>query len=142
MPNLPTSPVLPQHPGGQYPETQTWVAVYLHTFSRIWSQLVQTLNGLSKVDTLANRTSTPIQNEQYFVASDTYQQYVGIAGVWEAVGRVDGDVMGAIPFTEISDPAAPAANGGRLYVRDNGAGKSQLVCRFNTGAIQVIVTEP
>lgn len=44
--------------------------------------------------------------------------------------------------TEISDPAAPAANRARLYMRDNGAGKTQLVARFPTGAIQVIATEP
>ena len=62
--------------------------------------------------------------------------------MWEAVGRVDGDVMGAIPFTEITDPAAPSANGARLYVKDNGSGKTQLVVRFNTGAVQVISTEP
>jgi hypothetical protein len=43
---------------------------------------------------------------------------------------------------EISDPAAPAANSGRLYFRDNGSGKTQLVVRFNTGAVQVIATEP
>lgn len=43
---------------------------------------------------------------------------------------------------EIADPAAPMANKGRLYVRDNGAGKSQVVVRFPTGAVQVIATEP
>lgn len=43
---------------------------------------------------------------------------------------------------ERSDPAAPSANRGRLYFKDNGAGKTQLVVRFNTGAVQVIATEP
>ncbi len=43
---------------------------------------------------------------------------------------------------ERGDPAAPAANRGRLYFRDNGAGKTQLVVRFATGAIQVIATQP
>lgn len=45
-------------------------------------------------------------------------------------------------FGEIGDPQAPGRDTGRLYARDNGLGKSQLVARFNTGAIQVIVTEP
>lgn len=45
-------------------------------------------------------------------------------------------------LTEISDPPAPTTNNARLYVRDNGAGKTQLVIRFPTGAIQVIATEP
>jgi len=40
------------------------------------------------------------------------------------------------------DPDAPGANRGRLYVKDNGAGKSQLCVRFNTGAVQVLATEP
>ena len=43
---------------------------------------------------------------------------------------------------EISDPAAPSANRGRLYFKDNGAGKTQIVVRFPTGAVQVIATEP
>lgn len=45
-------------------------------------------------------------------------------------------------FDEITDPAAPAANKARLYAKDNGAGKTQLVVRFPTGAVQVLATEP
>lgn len=45
-------------------------------------------------------------------------------------------------FNEIADPAAPATNIGALYMRDNGGGKTQLVARFPTGAVQVIATEP
>jgi len=45
-------------------------------------------------------------------------------------------------FTERADPAAGAVNTARLYAKDNGAGKTQLVVRFNTGAVQVIATEP
>jgi hypothetical protein len=41
---------------------------------------------------------------------------------------------------EIADPAAPAANLGRLFVRDNGAGKEQICIRFPTGAIIVLGT--
>lgn len=40
------------------------------------------------------------------------------------------------------EPEAPDVGYGRLYFRDNGAGKTQLVVRFNTGAVQVIATEP
>lgn len=49
---------------------------------------------------------------------------------------------GSQRFSEIADPSAPAANTGLLYVRDNGSGKSQLVIRFPSGAVQVIATEP
>jgi hypothetical protein len=45
-------------------------------------------------------------------------------------------------LSEQADIAAPAANGAVVYARDNGSGKTQLVVRFNTGAIQVIATEP
>jgi hypothetical protein len=45
-------------------------------------------------------------------------------------------------LTEIADPSAPATNSGRLYMRDNGSGKTQLCVIFPTGAVQVIATEP
>lgn len=51
-------------------------------------------------------------------------------------------IPGYVQGHEIADPVAPAANTGRMYFRDNGAGKTQLVVRFPTGAIQVIATEP
>jgi hypothetical protein len=47
-----------------------------------------------------------------------------------------------IDMTEVAAPAAPASNEGRIYMRDNGGGKTQLVVRFPTGAVQVIATEP
>lgn len=52
----------------------------------------------------------------------------------------DGD---GLQFGEAgSDLAAPAANRVRLFAKDNGSGKTQLVARFNSGAVQVIATEP
>ncbi len=44
--------------------------------------------------------------------------------------------------TEIADPAAPATDAARWYVRDNGSGKTQFCVRFATGAVQVLATEP
>ena len=43
---------------------------------------------------------------------------------------------------EWATPAAPAANRARIYAKDNGAGKTQLIARFPTGAEQVLATEP
>ena len=43
---------------------------------------------------------------------------------------------------EVSTPSAPSANKARLFVRNNGSGKTQLCVRFPTGAVQVIKTEP
>jgi len=43
---------------------------------------------------------------------------------------------------EIGVPGPPRRNMARLFARDDGAGKTQLCVRFNTGAVQVIATEP
>ncbi len=45
-------------------------------------------------------------------------------------------------MAEISDPAAPSSNQAKVYLRDNGSGKTQLCVRFATGAVQVLATEP
>lgn len=59
------------------------------------------------------------------------------------IGIADSALNGAaIRMTERADPAAPVANNAYFYCRDNGSGKTQLVVRFPTGAIQVIATEP
>lgn len=46
-----------------------------------------------------------------------------------------------LQMDEIADASAPAANKARMYTRDTG-GKTELVVRFNTGAIQQIAIEP
>jgi len=42
---------------------------------------------------------------------------------------------------EIGTPAAPLANRARLFVKDNGAGKTQLCVRFRTGAVKILAVE-
>lgn len=49
---------------------------------------------------------------------------------------------GALEFQEQTAPAAPAANNVRLYAVDNGAGKTQLMALFPTGAAQQVAIEP
>jgi lysophospholipase L1-like esterase len=44
--------------------------------------------------------------------------------------------------TEVTAPSAPAANGFRLFAQDNGAGKTQLMVLFATGAAQEIAIQP
>ena len=46
-----------------------------------------------------------------------------------------------IEVAEMSTPAAPGGNRARLFVRDNGVGKTQLCVRFPTGAVKVLATE-
>lgn len=48
----------------------------------------------------------------------------------------------SVSFTEMTAPAAPAANKAVLFCRDNGSGKTQLCARFPTGAIQQVAIEP
>lgn len=43
---------------------------------------------------------------------------------------------------KLAAPPAPGANRGRLYLVDNGAGKTSLRVIFNTGAAQTIATQP
>ena len=47
-----------------------------------------------------------------------------------------------LALSEVADSAAPDPNGAIIYARDNGGGKTQICVRFNTGAIQVIATQP
>jgi hypothetical protein len=42
---------------------------------------------------------------------------------------------------EITTPAAPGANRARQFVRDNGAGKTQLCVRFATGSVKLLAQE-
>jgi len=41
-----------------------------------------------------------------------------------------------------SDPGNPSSNQARVFLKDNGSGKTQLAVRFGSGAAQVIATEP
>ncbi len=82
-------------------------------------------------------TGVLLRNTDYGVTAEPFIQFLD---------ATNGD-LAAVEFkfaelTEISEPVAPSANKARLYCRDNGAGKTQIVARFPTGAVQVIATEP
>jgi hypothetical protein len=63
-----------------------------------------------------------------FYGGTTLAMYISSAGFFE--------------MYEAAAPSAGAANTARLFCRDNGSGKTQICAIFNTGAIQVIATEP
>lgn len=70
------------------------------------------------------------------------QENVHITHPWSIWTNGGGHHLGGfVDLIEIAAPDAPAANIGRLFVRDSG-GKSQLAIRFPSGAVQVIATEP
>jgi hypothetical protein len=45
-------------------------------------------------------------------------------------------------LVEIGTPTAPGSNHARLFIRDNGSGKTQLCVRFHTGVVKVLATQP
>jgi hypothetical protein len=52
------------------------------------------------------------------------------------------ELPGAIQFTESGTPGPPPGDQAALYLDDNGAGKSRLMMRFNTGSPVQIAIEP
>lgn len=98
--------------------------------------------GIIKVDPVSQVkltwTSDPSDDFIEISLAPDATQDVSFAG-----GKVVVAAGGFVEGTELAaDPAAPAANKGRLFFKDNGAGKTQLVARFPTGANVVIATEP
>lgn len=66
--------------------------------------------------------------------------------IHSAFTRFDGAIQLAatayIDIPEVLTPAPPPANTARIFVRDNGAGKSQLVIIWPSSAESVLATEP
>lgn len=82
-------------------------------------------------------TGILLRSTDYGVAAEPFIQFIDATTGDLAAAEFKFAEMG-----EISDPTAPTSNKARLYVKDDGAGKTQLVVRFPTGAVQVIATEP
>lgn len=59
-------------------------------------------------------------------------------------GYFDGRVLVKryVQLQEIGTPSAPRSNHAKLFIRDNGSGKTQLCVRFHTGATKVLATQP
>lgn len=67
--------------------------------------------------------------------------FFGINGVIAPATALDIGA-GAMTFAEMTAPGAGAVNEVRLYAVDNGAGKTQLMAIFNTGAAQQVAIQP
>lgn len=129
---------------------------YVHAFA----------NGLEKVQLIGNQDELGWQGAEGTTAyaegagrriyipggasvSYTELQSVG-AGLWTP-GRFTAQQLAlqgtaGASYLEMPEqstaPGAPPANTMRLYVQDDGAGKTQLRVRFPTGATQIVATEP
>lgn len=93
-------------------------------------------------DAASSTASSAVALGKSAVASHTNSLALGANTATTANDQVR---LGArhIEYSELAaDPVAPAVNNARVYTRDNGAGKTQLCVRFNTGAVMVIATEP
>ena len=79
----------------------------------------------------------------YDVPEDTKNHIFGFAGTGQ-VQFEEENGGGLMRFLNecSSDPAAPGSNAAKIYLKDNGSGKTQLIVRFATGAVQVLATEP
>jgi hypothetical protein len=66
----------------------------------------------------------------------------GRLGPRGVVPGVYDDTVSKLMLTEIVEPTNPAANKAFLFIKDNGAGKTQLCVRFGSGATQVVAIEP
>lgn len=66
---------------------------------------------------------------------------VAIRTTGDSTDRILMYAGGMIDIGEIATPAVPAADFARLYVQDNGSGKTRLVVKFNTGADVVLATQ-
>lgn len=82
--------------------------------------------------------TTPVSHS---ATGGTYRFFGNVEANDQVVFSI-GDTNGIEMRELAADLAAPASNRGRVYMKDNGAGKTQLVVRFPTGAVQVIATEP
>lgn len=91
-----------------------------------------------QIRTTGNGFVSPAATGYYFLASS--QLTAPADGALQV--KTSGGAGGYHYMVERSDPSAPPADAALLYARDNGSGKTQLVVRFNTGAVQVIATEP
>ena len=80
-------------------------------------------------------------NTAEFVTGYAIRGYAGNAASY--AGYLEGKVgiTGHVELSEIADPSAAATDTARLFVRDDGAGKTQLCVRFPTGSVQVIAKE-
>lgn len=113
----------------------TWSVGQTVTKAQMDAEIRDHLNWIKGfIDQVSNTTATDTAPPSNLIASSTISSSSTGTGLDLPGG-------GFVQFVERSDPTAPAANTGRLYVRDSG-GKTQLVVRFPTGAIQVIATEP
>jgi len=103
---------------------------------------VNNANGCQIFNTPMNITvGSTAARVDIFGATGTITDNSSVARQHSGSGLLDlnGGILG---MAERTNPGAPSANGVYVWTQDDGGGKTQIVARFNTGAVQVIATEP
>ena len=108
------------------------------TYTLGGSPTITPIAGVGLAINLSTTGDLAVNTNQLYV--DTSEGRVGI-GTTSPAAKLHVPAGGFLQDEE-ADLAAPAANRVIVYARDNGAGKTQWVGRFNTGAVQVLITEP
>ena len=85
-----------------------------------------------------SESGTAVSGDSFSGQGVTGSSETGWAGYF--LGRVF--ASREIVLLEMSTPSAPTSNKAKLFIRDNGSGKTQLCVRFHTGAAQVLATQP
>lgn len=142
-------PDLAQHlqvgAAGPSEDLATWSRLLSGSLSRAWTQMVQVLNALSRTDTLANRPATPDLNHSFFTTSDSKQTFIGVAGVWEAVGPRRGSVTIANPATTGAvtlTPNEPNTNYRLSFLADYNSGATFYTAKAAGGFTVNVTTSP
>jgi hypothetical protein len=103
------------------------------------AMLIDARSGATGGDALSNANLFMVRNGSTPVFVIGASGNLGLSTTPDT--RLDIDA-GAIEFAEMTAPSGGAANTARLFARDNGSGKTQLCVIFNSGAVQVLATEP
>jgi hypothetical protein len=83
-------------------------------------------------------SSTAAGSGDVFNNNDTILSRIGV-GILGIEGSSTG---GAVQLREMTAPSAPAADRARLWIEDNGSGKTRLMIQFGSGTAQQIAIEP
>jgi hypothetical protein len=123
MPDLPQSIILPSAEALDMPPTfHTWARQMISAWGWSWNLMVQTLNGLSKVDTEANRPTNPDLDHVFYTANNGEQRtYVGVDGAWQGI-RPTLQVV-----TTANLPAANASRDGATLIEQAGANDHNII---------------
>lgn len=73
--------------------------------------------------------------------ADTFDIY-GNGGAWVSFYELNGGPVIELSAECSGDPSAPVSNRVRLYLKDNGSGKTQLMALFASGVAQQLAIQP